>query len=184
MTGSDTKADRDYYIKPVVRLEFGARGDIEPSEDMHITPYVTEDFPQLFSNPYFNVHVLALQRTFWEKATILHSIYHGTKMKAGMSRHYYDMFTMAQKGVADTALQHKELLNMVVQNKSLMFADNKASYGTAVIGALRLIPGNDIKAILKKDYADMQEMFIGEAPDFEAMMSGLSALEQRINKAK
>jgi hypothetical protein len=30
----------------------------------------------------------------------------------------------------------------------------------------------------------MQEMFMGEAPDFEAMMSGLSALEQRINKAK
>jgi hypothetical protein len=184
MAGSDTEAGRDYYIKPVVRLEFGARGDIEPSEDMHIIPYVAEDFPQLFSNPYFNVHVLALQRTFWEKATILHSIYHGAKMKAGMSRHYYDMFTMAQKGVADTALQHKELLDMVVQNKSLMFADNKASYGTAVIGALHLIPKNDIKATLKKDYADMQEMFMGEAPDFEAMMSGLSALEQRINKAK
>jgi hypothetical protein len=28
------------YIKPTVRLEFGTRGDIEPSENKQISPYV------------------------------------------------------------------------------------------------------------------------------------------------
>lgn len=172
------------YIKPTVRLEFGARGDIEPSENKQISPYVAENFPHLFYAPHFMVHVLSAKRTFWEKATILHALYHGTKMRDRMSRHYYDMFIMMQKGVADEALEDLTLLEKVVQNKSLMFADSKASYETAVVGSLRLVPGSNMKVALKQDYLAMNEMFIGDAPDFESMMDTLLSLEQRINSAK
>jgi predicted nucleotidyltransferase component of viral defense system len=171
------------YIKPVVRLEFGARGDTEPSENKQITPYVAETFQQLFDDPYSNVHVLAAERTFWEKATILHALHHGTKMRDRMSRHYYDTFVMAQKGIADAALRDVTLLEKVVRNKSLMFADNKASYDTAVIGSLRLIPKDVMLPELKRDYAAMQEMFIGKVPQFETIMSELARLEKRISSS-
>ena len=169
------------YIKPAVKLEFGARGDVEPSENKQITSYVAEAFPQFFDIAHSNVHVLAAERTFWEKVTILHALYHGSKMRDRMSRHYYDTFAMVQKGVADAALRYTALLEKVVKNKSLLFADNKASYETAVIGSLRLVPSNDMRAELAKDYVAMNEMFLKQPPSFESIMDSLSTLEQKIN---
>ncbi len=169
------------YIKPIVKLEFGACGEIEPSTEKAITPYVADIYPQFFDAPSCNVHVLTAERTFWEKATILHSLYHGTKIRDRMSRHYYDTYMLAQKGIADGALQNLSLLAQVVRNKSLMFADNKASYDTANIGSLRLMPKAEALQELKRDYIAMQVMFMKPSPDFETMMQGLAKLERKIN---
>lgn len=169
------------YIKPIIRLEFGARGEIEPSERKIITPYIAETFPKLFTAKEIAVQTLSATRTFWEKATILHALHHGSKIRNRMSRHYYDTYIMAEKGIADAALQSSELLAKVVRNKSLLFSDNKASYDTAVIGSLRLLPDDTKLAELKRDYAAMNEMFIGEAPEFEEMVNGLAVLEKKIN---
>lgn len=171
------------YIKPAVKLEFGARGEIEPHESKDIEPYVAEDFPDFFEHPTVSVATLAAERTFWEKATILHALHHGSKLRDRMSRHYYDTFVMAEKGVADMALNQPELLQQVVQNKSLMFRDNKASYGTATMAELKLTPTDDMLPVLKKDYAAMQEMFMSDVPDFEVVMQRLKNLEEQIQKS-
>ncbi len=148
-----------------------------------ITPYVAEDFPDLFEQPTISVSTLAAERTFWEKATILHALHHGTKLKNRMSRHYYDVFVMAEKGIAETALSQSALLAQVVQNKSLMWRDNKASYDTATMVELKLIPSDEMLPVLKKDYAAMQEMFMGDVPDFDFVMQRLAELEEQIHKA-
>lgn len=170
------------YIRPHVKLEFGARGEAEPREKKQIIPYVAETFQHLFDKPSTEVHALVAERTFWEKVTILHALHHNYKERDRMSRHYYDTFIMEQKGIADVALQNPMLLKTVVKNKSIMFSEPKASYETAKIGSLRLIPSTEIMTKLKQDYAAMQEMFFGEAPEFEKMMDVLSKLERRINK--
>lgn len=172
------------YIKPTVKLEFGARGEIVPHEDKDIQPYVAEDFPDFFEQPIVSVATLAAERTFWEKATILHALHHGSKLRDRMSRHYYDTFVMTEKGIADMALKQPELLQQVVQNKSLMFRDNKASYGTATMTELKLVPTGDMLPVLKKDYAAMQEMFMGDAPSFDDIMKCLAELEKKINKTE
>ena len=169
------------YIKPLVKLEFGARGEIDPSIEKPITPYVADIFPQFFDAPSGSVHVLTAERTFWEKATILHAMYHGTKKRDRMSRHYYDTYMLAQQGVADKALLDKQLLEQVVRNKSLMFADNKASYETAKIGSLHLMPNPEALPDLKRDYTAMSVMFMKEAPNFETMMQRIADLEKQIN---
>ena len=138
-------------------------------------------YPQFFDAPSCNVQVLTAERTFWEKATILHALHHGTKIRDRMSRHYYDTYLLAEKGIADAALQDVSLLAQVVRNKSLMFADNKASYDTAKIGSLRLMPKPEALPELKRDYAAMQVMFTKQAPDFESMMQGIADLERKIN---
>ena len=171
------------YIQPIIRLEFGARGDIDPNEDKQIASYIAEIFPQLFDEPKSNVHVLTAERTFWEKVTILHALHHGKKMRERMSRHYYDTYILAQKGIADKAMPDVALLEQVVRNKSLMFSDNKASYDTAVIGQLRLMPKPDAMEDLKKDYIEMAAMFIQQAPEFDVMMQGIAALEKQINSS-
>src|SRR5690606_19011210 len=64
------------YIRPEVRLEFGARGDPWPEVKTSVTSYAAEDVPQSFRAPSTPVRALAPERTFWEKATILHAHYH------------------------------------------------------------------------------------------------------------
>lgn len=175
--------DEVAYIKPVVRFEFGARGETQPSEKKMITPYVANIFPQLFDMPNVAVKTLAVERTFWEKATILHALHHGTKLRARMSRHYYDLYMMAKKGVTDMATKDLELLTAVVKNKKLLFKDNKASYDTALIDTLRLLPDDVLLMELKKDYAAMHEMFMGTAPAFDEMMAALALLENQLQQS-
>jgi hypothetical protein len=71
------------YVRPMVRLEFGARSENWPAQDATITPYVAEEFPDQVAKPECEVRVLAGARTFWEKATILHKWYHAPGRKLG-----------------------------------------------------------------------------------------------------
>lgn len=170
------------YIHPQIKLEFGARGETEPHETRTISPYVAETFPEQFAAPTWDVATLGVERTFWEKVTILHALHHGSKLRDRMSRHYYDTHMLAQGGITDKALQNPVLLEQVVRNKSLLFRDPKASYETAVLGNLKLLPSGEQLPILKKDYEKMAEMFMGEYPDFDTVMAGLEKLEQRLNQ--
>lgn len=172
---------QESYIKPRIKLEFGARGEVEPSETKKISPYIAEVFPDEIPNATCTVPTLLVTRTFWEKATILHALHHGSKLREGMSRHYYDSFMLAKKGIAKTALETPALLEQVVRNKSVMFADSKASYETAKLGTLRLTPPEEVRAKLKSDYAAMAEMFMAVPPSFEELMVGIAKLESFLN---
>ncbi|WAC47572.1 nucleotidyl transferase AbiEii/AbiGii toxin family protein [Asticcacaulis sp. SL142] len=169
------------YIKPHIKLEFGARGEIDPHELRSLMPYLAQSFPDALPESEIQFSTLAAERTFWEKATILHSLHHGVKLRDRMSRHYYDTYMLTQKGVAESALRDPTLLENVVRNKSLLWRDAKASYDTAKIGSLKILPTDDALPVLKKDYAAMSDMFMGAAPEFDAVMRGMADLEKLIN---
>ncbi len=173
--------DEPGYIKPSIKLEFGARGETEPHTQSTLRAYVAETFPDLLPDAPVQVSTLAAERSFWEKVTILHALYYNQKLASRMSRHYYDTIMMAQRGVADAALRDKALLEQVVRNKKLLFRDAKASYDTAVFGTLKLVPPEELLSALKKDYEAMGEMFMGTAPDFEEVLTALAELERKIN---
>ncbi|MBK9003921.1 MAG: nucleotidyl transferase AbiEii/AbiGii toxin family protein [Sphingomonadales bacterium] len=175
---------REGYIKPRIKLEFGARGESEPVEIKTIAPYLAQAFPDELPDALVQVSTLSVERTFWEKVTILHALHHGTKLLPEMSRHYYDTMMLATKGIADTALKSPDLLARVVLNKRLMFADNKASYGTATLGSLRLVPNDDLRARLASDYAAMAEMFMIAPPSFDELMTEIAALEAKLNASQ
>lgn len=182
--GNDYGGDNDGgYIKPRIKLEFGARGDTEPSELKAITPYLAAEFPDELPDAIAEIPTLAATRTFWEKVTILHMLHHSGKLRDGMSRHYYDTFMLAHAGIDAEALSKPDLLADVVQNKSLMFADKSASYETAVLGSLQLLPSEAIAEDLKRDYSAMSEMFMQEPPAFAELLEGIEALQKRLNAA-
>lgn len=68
--------ERPGYVHPQVRLELGSLMDQRPVGNHTVTPWVAEEFPALFSAPSCSVVALEVERTFWEKATILHTEYH------------------------------------------------------------------------------------------------------------
>lgn len=86
-----------------------------------------------------------------------------------------------QAGITAEALARITLLEQVVHNKSLMFADKSASYETAVPGTLRLSPDGATQEKLERDYGAMSEMFMAAPPKFDALMKGLAAIEAAIN---
>jgi hypothetical protein len=60
------------YVRPVVKIELGARSDTEPSAKPEIAPYVADVFPDEVAHSRFTLRAVATERTFWEKAALLH----------------------------------------------------------------------------------------------------------------
>lgn len=77
----DRTADEPAYIRSAVRMEIGARSDHWPAIEAMVTSYAAEDFPGVFKDAECKVRVLAAERTFWEKATILHMWHHAPENK-------------------------------------------------------------------------------------------------------
>lgn len=174
------------YVRPVVRIECGARSDRWPVAEQSMADYVAEAFPEAFPDATFTVPVLDIERTFWEKATILHAEAHRPADKAipeRFSRHYADLAALSQHSSGPVALARDDLRARVVEHKQVFFPAAWASYETAVPGTLKLVPSAARQAALERDYDAMQEMFFRAAPSWPEIVSVLAALETRINGA-
>ncbi len=177
-------ADELSYIRRVVRMEFGGRPDKWPAEQRTIRAYVAGDFPRLITDADTLVHVLSVHRTFWEKATILHAYAHFPDAKvlpARSSRHFYDLSMMSKMEAANAALADQFLLKAVVENKTLFYPDNKASYETALPGSFVLLPSTARLTDLERDYREMQPMFFTKPPLWSEIVTSLEVLQGKIN---
>lgn len=175
------------YLRPFIRLEMGARGEPWPSELVAIQSFAAEDFPATFTDPACKVKVIAAERTFWEKATILHMWHHAAREKPmgeRQARHYYDVVKLYQSAVGERALADLGLLRSVAAHKSVFFARAWAKFDEAVPGTLRLVPPGDRLAEVGRDYERMRvEMIYGESPALEEVVAILGELEARVNEA-
>jgi hypothetical protein len=174
------------YLRPFVRLEMGARGEHWPSQQAPIRPYAAEDFPDVFATPACTVKVVAVERTFWEKATILHMWHHAPGDKPlglRQSRHYYDVCRLHQTGVGAAAIADLDLLRNVARHKRVFFASAWAKFDEAVPGTLRLVPPPFRIAELQRDYGLMREMIFGDVPSPAAILDTLRAIETQVNKS-
>lgn len=174
------------YVKPVVKLEFGVKGEKDPKEQAYIDTYIAEATNH-FHMPRIAISTLKAERTFWEKATILHMYYHWPEdkpIKSSMSRHYYDLLKLSHASIGESAIGDGRLLARVAEHKAQYFPSNWASYDTARIGQIKLVPSKHLMPVLRRDYKDMQEMFFGEVSSFEQLMKEIEMLEQKINDYK
>ncbi len=174
------------YIKSAVKIEFGSRAEHWPVEMMTVDPYIA-NISKDVTIEGTSVRVLAAERTFWEKATILHMIYHypeGKNIMPRMSRHYYDLFAMLDTAIYEKALKKIAILKNVSEHKSLFFKANWAHYEEAKPGSLQLVPRDGQKDELKTDYKQMQQMFFEDPPSFENIVEKLKDVEDKINRIK
>lgn len=172
------------YFAASVRIELGARSDHFPVEEATVIPYLSEAFTDALSSPAAGVRVLVAERTFWEKATILHSLHYfppDKKLPSRMSRHYYDVSRLAQSPILQRAIAATTLLDRVAIHKSVFFKAAWAHYDSARLGTLCLMPCDEIVDDLKKDYLAMEPMFFKTPPAFSNILSVLSDLENQIN---
>jgi len=174
----------DSYIRPFVRLEIGPLASWIPHDKYTIKPYAAEFFPRQFVDPYCQVISIKAERSFWEKATIIHQEAHRPSDKAPplrYSRHYYDLFMMSMHKVKDTATADYRLLADVVEFKMRFYPCKWANYENARPGTFRLLPDGSNMKHLKDDYARMREMIFGTKPEFDEIVERLAAMEHEIN---
>jgi hypothetical protein len=172
-------------LLPYIQLEIGPLASWLPHSEQTITPYAAETFPEQFDAPRCSVRAIDAERTFWEKATILHHEAHrpnDSVIPERYSRHYYDLCLMAtDETLKASALEKSKLLEDVVLFKKKFYPRTWANYDAAVRGTLKLIPSDRVLKAMEKDYLAMQEMIFGRYPSFEEIIASLTKLEKEIN---
>lgn len=172
------------YMGEWILVEFGGRNVTEPNGPHEIEPLIAKRLPDL-QFPVGNVMVLSPERTFWEKATMIHVECHRQR-KSGpdrISRHWYDLAMLFRGEIGKRALADRQLLEDVVRHKSVFFDASYAYYEDCLAGKFVLVPTEPSLGELKKDYLSMRAagMFDVEVADFEPLMGELRVLEDAIN---
>lgn len=173
-----------HYILPAIRLEIGPLAAWEPHSHHVIQAYAAECFPRIFDQPKCDVIATSAERTFWEKATLLHQEANRPPNKATparYSRHYYDLGRLAESPIRERALDDLDLLQQVVSFKKRFYYSAWAKYEEARSGSFKVIPSDERLGQLQRDYSEMEVMIFGEVPEFRAIVTTLRELEQEIN---
>ena len=174
------------YLKRSVKLEFGSLTDQQPTGRHPVRPWVADVLPGAFPDWRCEVVALEVERSFWEKATILHTEYHRPAEKPTpdrFSRHYADTAALARHPIATRAIDQHDLRNRVVAWKGQFFGSSWASYERAKPGTFRLVPPPERLPALHRDYQAMRDMYLSEPTPFDDVVATLADLENRINHA-
>ncbi|MCK9329081.1 MAG: nucleotidyl transferase AbiEii/AbiGii toxin family protein [Candidatus Cloacimonetes bacterium] len=173
------------YIQPMIKIEAGVRSARVPT----ITKKIDSFFEQILekSDP-IEVEILRPDRTFWEKATILHAENSRNEpsrieKRNHLSRHIYDLVKLFNSEYGKMAIDNLDLLNDVVKHKSTFYKDNKADYPNATPQAIKIVPTPELNQSFKLDYEDMaKSMIIGNPPSYEELLQGLNEIEKNITQ--
>ena len=174
------------YLRRSVKLEFGSLTDQQPIGRHSVRPWIADVFPGAFADWRCEVIALEVERSFWEKATILHVEYYRPAEKRipdRLSRHYADMAALSQHPVAGKAADRNDLRAWVVNWKSQFFGSAWANYDRAKPGTFHLVPPSERLPALRRDYQAMRDMFLAEPKGFDEILTTLATVEGQINRA-
>ena len=177
------------YIAPIVTLEFGGRATGEPRQMRDVVCDAAEHLPEVVF-PTASPQVMSLTRAFWEKATAAHAFCAQGRIRGErFARHWHDLAAIGRSrhfsvaaadcGVAAAVASHKG--NFFIEKDG---AGQVADYTAAINGHLKIVPEGEAKAALSEDYEAMltDDVMIGEALTFEALMDACAKLEERVNR--
>ena len=174
----------DPYVLPRLKFEMSSLSALLPSETRKVKPLLFEALPTLDDGKERTVRALSPERTFWEKAMILHQEAHRETgpMPRRYSRHYYDVVKIYRSPIGERAVANLGLMEEVRTFTEAFYNRAWARFKEAKPGSFRLYPNEDHIDGLRKDYAEMGKMiFDKNAPSFDDILAALTEIEGRIN---
>jgi len=174
----------DTYVRSIVKIEFGARGAKDPYNICNISPFMMEEIADSKIMSSVKIKTLAAERTFWEKATILHMYANWPTNKIvplRQSRHFFDFYKLLQSDIKTHAMDDLNLLKRVAEHKKIYFRAGWANYENAKEGSLTLIPPDAILHALENDYRQMKEMFYGHAISWSEIILQIKNFQSAFN---
>lgn len=135
--------------------------------------------------------VLTAERTFWEKATILHAENARTRkadaqagaVRVRNSRHVSDLAAMASSEVAANAIADEPLLRRVCDCKQSRSRTSNVDDAAFRRGTIEITARGRLETALSTDYAAMRSMFSDEPPTWADVLQQIAELETRIRAA-
>ncbi len=183
------KPDTDYLL-PRVQIEVSCRSLREPFSDQTFGSLVDEFYAgKDFAESLFEVPTVNAERTFLEKLFLLHEEFHrpADKMRVDrLSRHLYDVYHLTKAGVAEKAINDKELYKTIVAHRYKFSRVGDVDYNIHNPKTLNPIPPDDVIANWEADYAKMKEDMIYEEnkPSFEELINNLKKLRNQLQAAE
>ena len=172
------------YLTQNIRLEIGSLAAWTPAINIEILPIIGDVYPNVFKEKT-SIRTVSVERTFWEKATILHHEANRPEsysMPHRYARHFYDLYKISNSEFKDKALSDKDLLKKVTEFKMKFYPRKWARYEDVLNGKLRLIPDEYRLKEIEEDYNAMEEMIYGDYPRFDDLITSLEKLEKEINR--
>lgn len=177
------------YIRSAIKIEAGAKSALDPHVAATVTPYVTQDLPDL-NLTVTNVVTVKPERTFWDKVIILHGLrqWHDRRgeLRHGgqrVSRHYYDVHQLMQAPLAAAWQEDHVLAIDCAHHARLFFGSADLGLDSAVPGSFTLTPNTAMREALRKDYEAMAGMIFGDVPPFDVVLHSAEHFEQIVNGA-
>lgn len=177
------------YVQSRVLLEIGSRSLMEPSTICSFRSMIGEVFPALpFADDNISIRCVNPERTFLEKLFLLHEEHQRPKEKMtikGKSRHFYDIYRIAQTEYIDKAITDKELYASIVAHRERFAKLGGVDYSSHFPPNLNPIPSLELMPEWEKDYAEIQgQMIAGESPSFATLIEEIRQILDRINSLK
>ncbi|MDR1553824.1 MAG: nucleotidyl transferase AbiEii/AbiGii toxin family protein [Prevotellaceae bacterium] len=175
------------YVSPRVLLEIGSRSLMEPSTLRSFRSMIGQEFPNLpFADKDIHIRCVNPERTFLEKLFLLHEEHQRPlqKMKIkGKSRHFYDIYRIAQTDYADKAIADKELYKSIVVHRERFTKIGGVDYASHFPPRLNPVPPAELMSEWEKDYAELQsQMIAGNSVHFNELMKEIKRITNKINK--
>ena len=177
------------YIREKVLIEIGSRSLIEPSENIQLHSIIAATHPDSsFADSLFDVPTVVPQRTFLEKAFLLHEEFQKPNESIRvdrMSRHLYDLEKLMDTVYAKEALNNKELYNTIVEHRRTLTSMKEVDYTTHTPDKISFMPPTTIINAWRKDYEAMQSsMIYGESLSFDELIERIRELNERFRNIK
>lgn len=169
----------DNYIPSMVKLEIGPVAAKTPIENKQIKPYCFKFFNVDNKEP-FNVEIVSIARTFWEKLLILYVETNrplNKKTPARYSRHYYDVYMIYKSSYFASIIKDRNLFEDVKSFKSKYYRTSWSNIENSSLNNINLIPAKERLDELRADYENMKEMIFVNRPSFQDILNGLCELE-------
>ena len=172
------------YISDKVIIEIGARSLMEPSEDIQMCSIIANSYPEAdFADTAFSIPTVIPQRTFLEKAFLLHEEFQKPDENIRverMSRHLYDLERLMDTGFARNALEDMSLYQSIVDHRSKLTAISGIDYSTHSPDTINFVPPDFVIERWHNDYSFMQaNMIYGESLPFGKLIERIKELNWR-----
>ena len=177
------------YIREKVLIEIGSRSLIEPSENIQLRSIIATAYPDSnFADSFFNVPTVVPQRTFLEKAFLLHEEFQKPAENIRvdrMTRHLYDLEKLMDTDYAKEALNNKDMYNTIVEHRRTLTSMKEVDYTTHAPDKINFIPPTVIIDEWRKDYETMRSsMIYGESLSFDELIERIRELNERFRNIK
>ncbi len=179
-TGMTPPAD---YNRTAVKIELSGRAEGWPMEARALIPYAAQQFPDLDSDATLTLSSVRPERTFWEKAALIHeqNVRPGEKPLASrQARHLYDLGRLWPVVQGIEGLH--SLFDGVIAHRRGFFDYKWVDDDSLSRGSLQLVPPDARIPEWRADYEAMMAMFFTDPPSFGEILTTLEEIQSSLSK--